>query len=330
VAWASIRGHAVNAERLQAAHRRGRLGHAWLLVGPPGIGKRTFAREFAKALLCETGSGELAACDACPSCKLVDAETHPDLLVARKPEDKQEFPIDTMREFLQAMGLKPGRGRRKVGFIEDAGDFNEESANAFLKTLEEPPPGSMMLLRAESLESQLSTILSRCQPLRFQPLSQSDVKAVLLDRGVTSSVAEELAKRAGGSVGRALALNDPALAEFRKQMLEMLVRQPFPGAIFADRWIKFFEEAGKDSTAQRQRVSLMLRLLADDLRAALRSTVGVESDCELRPLTDRLGPERTMNLLEAVLDADKQVEQRVKLELVLELLSDRIAYPDAA
>jgi len=143
------------AGRGPADVRRGgrgrRLAHSYLLVGPDGVGKRLFARELAKAFLCEKPPAKLSACDACPSCAQVEAETHPDLLFLRTPKDKHELPVDDMREFCSHVSLKPTRGPRKIGIVEDADDFNASSANSFLKTLEEPPPGALLLLLATTL-----------------------------------------------------------------------------------------------------------------------------------------------------------------------------------
>ncbi|MFO0826006.1 MAG: hypothetical protein U0792_23285 [Gemmataceae bacterium] len=118
----------------------------YLLVGPDGVGKRLFAHELAKALLCERPPAPLTACDSCPACAQVEAETHPDF--HGTPKGKQELPVDEMRAFCTQLAKKPSRGSRIVGIVEDADDFNAESANSFLKTLEEPPPGALLLLIA--------------------------------------------------------------------------------------------------------------------------------------------------------------------------------------
>src|SRR3982751_3330966 len=132
MAWDRIRGHDEARHKFEAAFARGRLGQAYLFAGPDGVGKRLFARELAKALLCERPPAPLAACDHCPSCAQVEAGTHPDVFFVRTPDDKHELPVDEMREFCARMSLKPSRGSRKVGIVVDADDFNEESANSFL------------------------------------------------------------------------------------------------------------------------------------------------------------------------------------------------------
>src|SRR5438270_3335729 len=185
MAWFRVRGHTAVVRLFAEAWRRGRLAHAYLFAGPPGVGKRLFADELARALLCENPpAGRLEACDQCPSCLQVAAGTHPDFFVAVKPEDKLEFPIDVMRELCQSLSLKSARGRGKVAIVDDADDLNEESANCFLKTLEEPPPRSVLVLIGSSADRQLPTIVSRCQVIRFAPLPDPLVAELLRARGV--------------------------------------------------------------------------------------------------------------------------------------------------
>ena len=110
MSWDRIRGHDEVKRRFQSANARGRLGQAYLFAGPEGVGKRLFARELAKALLCERPPAPLAACDRCPSCAQVEAGTHPDVFAIRTPVGKHELPIEVMREFCSRMALKPARG----------------------------------------------------------------------------------------------------------------------------------------------------------------------------------------------------------------------------
>jgi DNA polymerase-3 subunit delta' len=337
MSWDRIRGHDAVRRQFEAAVRGGRLGQAYLFVGAAGVGKRLFAAELAKALLCEGPPGPLNACDRCASCTLVEAGTHPDVFTARRPADKHELPIDVVREFAANLGLKPARGRRKVGILEDADDFNEESANCFLKTLEEPPPGSLLILLATSAETQLPTILSRCQVVKFRPLPPDVLRDILTSAGVTDAARiARLIRLAGGSAGQALALNDEALWTFRGALVgAVTAANPEPVSL-AEKWSRFVEDAGKDSAAHRERASLVIRLLLDVLSQALRVSLGAEVDTEdterggLRSLADRLGPDGLTDLIEKCVEADYHVERRVQLVLVTELLVDYLTRPIAA
>ena len=210
---------------LRDALSQGRFPHAFLFVGPEGVGKRTFALATARALLCER-SPETAfePCGACPSCLQVGAETHPDVLQVGKPEEKHELPIQVIRDLCIDLGLKPMRGTRRVAIVDDADDLNIEASNAFLKTLEEPPPGSVLILIGTSSEGQIDTVVSRCRVVRFDPLSETDLVELLLEKGVADGPEEalRLARLGEGSVGRAIDLADPALDHFRREMIDAL------------------------------------------------------------------------------------------------------------
>ena len=127
MSWQKIRGHNRLVEAFTQAWRRGRLAHAYLFAGPQGVGKRLFAVELAKALLCESPPKDrLEACDECAACALVDAATHPDFFTASRPDDKNVIPIEVMRELCQGFALKTARGRGKVAILDDADDLDAE------------------------------------------------------------------------------------------------------------------------------------------------------------------------------------------------------------
>lgn len=333
MSWTRIRGHEAQVRAFDRAVRRGRLAHAYLFTGPPGVGKRLFAGELAKALLCEGGDGAvLAACDACTSCTLVEGGTHPDLFIVARPEDSHELPIEVMRELCRGFALKSARGRGKVAVLDDADDLNDASANCFLKTLEEPPPRSVFILVGSSSERQLPTIVSRCQVVRFAPLPESVVADLLRVQELSDpALVPRLARLSGGSPGEALALADPALWEFRHRLLQELFG-PKPDTVgLARAWMQFVEEVGKESGPQRRRAAVMLRLLIGFLEDALAlSCEGTPrlADPEDRPLLQgvagRVEPDRLVTLLERCLEADTQIERYAQLVLVLEALLDAL------
>lgn len=332
MAWDRIHGHDAIRRQFQTAFARGRLAHAFLFTGPAGVGKRLFAVELAKALLCESSPAELTACDRCSSCALVTAGTHPDCTLTRKPDDKMELPIDTIRELCGTLGLKPTRGSRKVAIIEDADDFNEESANAFLKTLEEPPPGSVIVLLATSAESQLATIRSRTQAVSFSPLGPLALAAVLASNGVTDPAqTERLIRLAGGSAGQALALSDAAVWEFRATLVQAIGATRIASAALAEKWTEFIETAGKESPAQRVRASVALRLLVDLLSQALHLAHDQDRDVEpqeaekLRRFAGKVGVDGLVELLEKCIEADYFIDRRVQLALLTEMMVEKLS-----
>jgi len=299
------------------------------------VGKRLFARELAKALLCEKPPSPLIACDHCPGCAQAEADTHPDLHGLRTPPGRHELPIEEMRDFCSRLSRKPSRGGRVVGIIEDADDFNAESANSFLKTLEEPPAGALLLLVATGTDRQLPTILSRCQIVRFSPLSTADVDAVLEEQGIEDRASRErLANLSGGSFARALALNDASVWRVRDELVMGVAAERPNFSRLAEAWQRFYEEAGKDTAQQRFRVSLIVRFLVEAFQQALRLTLGATAEsispnekAKLRDLGRRLGPDRLLALIDHCIEADSRVERRVQLILVIESVLEQLIQP---
>jgi DNA polymerase-3 subunit delta' len=334
LSWERVRGHNTLVQGFRRAVRRGRLAHAYLFTGPAGVGKRLFAVELAKALLCEQATaGSLQACDHCSSCVQVEANTHPDFFTAARPPDALEFPIDLMRQLCQSFALKSARGRGKVVLIDDADDLNEEAANCFLKTLEEPPPRSVLILIGSTADRQLPTIVSRCQVIRFAPLAPELVEELLQAEGVEdSTLRARLVRLSGGSLGMARELADPALWEFRGALLDGLTRTPIASVDLSQKWTDFVEEAGKESAAQRRRARLTLRLLIDFLDDALTVALNGlprrgESDdrAGMQTLARRAGPDRLLEALERCLEADRQLDRNVRPALILEALMDTLS-----
>jgi DNA polymerase-3 subunit delta' len=157
--------------------QRGRIASSYLFAGEPGIGKKYTAVTLAKALNCLTSPGD--ACDECPSCKKIDSGIHPDFLLI-SPESGQ-IRVEEIRAIDEMLSLKAFEGRYKVVIVDDADTMNQYAANAFLKTLEEPPEESLIILVSSNPGRLPDTIRSRCSRINFTPLSSAACEKVILN-----------------------------------------------------------------------------------------------------------------------------------------------------
>ena len=266
MSWTEVLNHQLARERFERSLTNQRLGSTYLFVGPVGVGKHLFALKLAEALLCENPPAQLQPCGTCPACVQVRAKTHPDLLLISKPADRAFIPLDLFigtaehrrqTGLCHEIGLKPSRGKRKIAILDDADYLNIEGANALLKTLEEPPPNSLLILIGSSEQKQLSTIVSRSQIVRFGPLTDEEVAQILSKRELETTVAiDELAAASGGSVARALALAEDDVFQFRSSFLANLASLEPGRNAFAEEVVAFVDAAGKDSALKRERLVL--------------------------------------------------------------------------
>jgi DNA polymerase III subunit delta' len=169
MSFADLKEQATIAGQLQRSLKRGRVAHAYLFAGPAGSGKELVARTLAKALNCSEANHD--SCDACVSCRQVDKQEHPDVYWVRPESKSRRITVGQIREFERAVNLKSSGARVKVGIIVDADCMGEEASNAFLKTLEEPPAQTIILLLTAHPQRLLATIISRCLKISFGPVA---------------------------------------------------------------------------------------------------------------------------------------------------------------
>jgi DNA polymerase III subunit delta' len=231
-------GHAGAEAALLAAYRSGRVPHAFLLVGPKGIGKATLAYRMARFVLAHpdpaaaevVAATSLAVDGSYPVARRIAAQAQGDLLVIeRTPNEKgimrQQIAVDDVRRTVSFFGSTAGEGGWRIGIVDAVDELNRSSANALLKVLEEPPQRALLLLVSHSTARVPATLRSRCRIVTLRPLSAADVaKAVA---AATASAADDrellaAAAAAEGSVARALALLDEDALALRRQALDLL------------------------------------------------------------------------------------------------------------
>jgi DNA polymerase-3 subunit delta' len=334
MAWQGIEGHDAIAARFAAAEARGRIAGSYLFVGPPGVGKGTFALALAKSLTCERPGAGLVACGGCASCVQADAGSHPDIDVVRKPEDRSTIPLELligddehrMREGLcWRILLRPALSRRKVAMILDADHFSDEAANCLLKTLEEPPDGATIILVGTALERQLPTIRSRCQVIRFAPLPSAAIRRILeretAGTGIEPATLARCAEAAGGSLARARLALDPDVTAFHGRLIELLATRPLRGVDLARETLAFVEAAGKDAPPRRARLRTALEAALDIFRAAARRTAGeaghgTDGAAAVAAWTGQ--PDRVAAAAACTLDALEAVDRNANLGVLID------------
>lgn len=302
-------GHAGTVRLLGRLVDRGRLPHALVLEGPPGCGRRTVARALAAALLCpERVLGD--ACGVCAHCAQAAAGTHPD--IAELPGQREAptgLPVEMARTMAEAASSTPLLGVAKAIIVPDAERLRGATANALLKILEEPPPGTTLILTAGASASLLGTIRSRTQAYRLQALTQPEQVALLERHGVDRARARAIAA-AGGSVRAAAAVAAPEapLKELRRLLsgLDM----PALASVLAQLPSRV-EDDGDDGEArtpaavQRACLREWLMALGAQVRGELRSP---------EPRTAGVALEQLDRIARAVADLDRNHTPRLALE----------------
>lgn len=247
-------------EALRRALEDNRLPHALLFHGPAGVGKATCAGILAQALNCEAG-GFKDACGTCVSCRKVSRGLHPDI-IWMTPEGKGgQIKVEKIRkEVIDKVGFRPYEGRRRLVMIDDAHRLNASSQNSLLKTLEEPPPSSLIVLATSAPESLLPTVRSRCQPLRFRPLVPDVLQRHLEEvHDLPSDEARLRAALVSGSIGRALNLDLDDHLE-RRRVAEEALRDAIQGGAALLASAELLKDAGAGERKVDQAASMMAAL----------------------------------------------------------------------
>lgn len=279
-------------ERVKNLLRRmlgsGRVPGALLFAGEEGVGKKLFALEIAKALNCRTPQG-VEGCGKCPACQRMSRFNFPQ---SPEPDDlkkifwtdhgdvgmvvapKRLLVVDQMRDIEREANFRPFEGRARVFLVDDADKLNDQSANALLKTLEEPPPTSHIILITSRPAMLLPTVRSRCQAIRFSPLTTAEIEQHLLKNKLASPAEAGLMARAGnGSIGRALSGDLESFRERRDAMLQVLTALAITGD--QSRLLRLAEEMNE--AKHKDEYEFGLELLETLIRDALMLSVGITS-----------------------------------------------------
>ena len=285
-----IIGHRRLTALLARAIERESLPPTLLFAGPSGVGKWAVAVATAQAVNClqpvrSTGDLAIDSCGECRSCDRIGRGVHVDVM-RLEPDERASIKIDLVREVLSKTGYRPFEGRKRVVLIREADTLETQAQNALLKSLEEPPAGTMFILTSAVPGMLLPTVRSRCMRLRFGRLTSAEVASALIrDHDYSDVDAKQTAPIADGSIGQALALVDNDLSMFRELAMGLLQRTAGRADTQSRAQAASALHTGSSKKERtREDVAIVLRLMASMLRDVEAINAGADRAVLANPL----------------------------------------------
>lgn len=297
--------------------------HAYLITGEKGTGKRTLARLMAKTILCSSKGNR--PCGLCRNCVLAEKNEHPDLILIEKgtpiaagvKKDRNTIPIEDIREMIRLCGVRSTDGNKRAVLLFDADKMTTQAQNCLLKTLEEPPSDTYLILVTDHTESILPTIISRCRILRTKAWDDEYILSILDRNHVLGEHSSDALAAAGGSIGKALELaSDDAYWKLRDEVLNI-----------------FFGTTSRSDVLKISNQWKDRKQDADQLLSVLESLVGMllehrfcrerKTDLSAFPkqwkkFAEQAQEEKFVILTESISSARKQLQYSLNFQTVLE------------
>lgn len=302
--------------KLLAANR---LAHAYLFVGPQGLGKSEAALTVAKLVNCERNDGTV--CDACSSCRKITSGNHPDIYRLDRGEE-EAIKIEPVRELLSRTAFRPFEARRKVFIIKNIEDLTTEAGNVLLKTLEEPTASNLFLLTTSVPEKVLETIKSRCHNVSVHPVARAQLaNALKKDFDLDEPAAHFLAGFSEGCTGRARAFVESKLFSRKNTTIDQVVLSKNSEAFF------------KKVVTSKEETKEMLDVLFVFFRDILIVKSGASEDevinrdrlTDLKLLSQKYLPGDVQNILTEIVKSSQLLSDNLNVKIALNLLKARIA-----
>jgi DNA polymerase-3 subunit delta' len=315
--WAVV-GHGGAIKHLTLALQGGRIRHAYLISGPAGIGKTTFARAFAMAVNCV--SEHRRPCGVCRACTLIRDGTHADLKVIEADEGKLK--VEQIRGLQTQLAMRPVEGRYRVVILRRFQEATVAAMDAMLKTLEEPAPSVMLILTADTTDNLLPTIRSRCQPIQLRPLPSALVRRTLEEQyHLAHDQAALLSQLSGGRLGWAIrAAADEGMLTQRHQWLHKL--EEALGMTRVGRFV-VAEGLSRDRGGLLPMLELWLSYWRDALLIAHATVTPItnrDHDHALRQIATNVKLDDILKAINAIQRTAKYLEANVNTRLALEVL----------
>lgn len=302
---------------LQSARRQERLTHALLFAGAAGVGKRHFARAFAASMLCETPQADATACGACRGCTQFASGSHPNLFWLRPEQDektgkeKRDIGIEQLRQLSEKLALSSHYGRSRLAVLDPADALNLNGMNALLKTIEEPPPATYLLLISERPMALAATLRSRCQHLRFSCPSQTQAVAWL--HAQQPDLPPSALAAAGGAPLKALDSHRCGLLQsqlqWRRDLVDVAAHKRSPIAAAA--------AVGRERDQAAAWFATFLGLMAELLRARI---TGVDVAADAAALAPRVSPAALQQMIDEAFESSRRLQLNAQPQLAVESL----------
>ncbi len=319
--FATIVGHERQKKLLQHAFSSDKLAHAYLFSGFDGIGKRLMALALARLLFCDAGSG----CGKCGACRRIDHNNHPDLHTL--DPDGQFIKIEQVRALQRKLAYRPLESARHFVLIDAAERMHPGAANALLKTLEEPPHGTIIILLSSQPQALLPTVKSRCQHLPFSRLRQADIDKVLQSQVADETERNILAALAQGSLNNAFGSDRNFYLNTRRDVFTRISRLQ-PGSILP--MLDLATELGPDREYAEAVTDILISCYRDlfiiTARGSSALLVNIDLEQNLQHLARRHTPSSALAMLESILRCRAYLQHNVNPLLAMEWLLSRLVF----
>lgn len=306
---------------LQSAIKNNRLSHAYLFVGPDGVGKRLTAKTLAKALNCQSRTFAKVrddSCDECRNCIRIDLDEYPDVKMIEPTGTS--IKIEEIRKVRREASFKPLEGKKKVYIIQEASAMTQPAANSFLKTLEEPQGETLFILTTSNIHGLLPTIISRCQLVRFKPLSAKIIEDFLIKkRGIAKDEAYMASNLSEGSLGKALRIAGSEEKELRDRVIDLIAKISLKD-------VEGIFETAREFIQNRDQIPFVLSIISSWYRDLLvfkesespTALVNMDKKEEIAKEVEKYSKEEIEEIISLVLKTIDYIKRNVNPQLAME------------